>query len=80
MLICAAARSFSSPLASDGTSDQQLEVAVRGKIGGVASRFVAYHSLAISQMHCLGLETFSNPVFSSLQHKCPVLGVELQTF
>ena len=72
-----AARSFR--FASDQTRDHQLEVEVQGS-SGVASGFVANHSLAISQNHCVGLViTVSNPVKASLEHNCPVLAVELQT-
>jgi hypothetical protein len=60
-------------VASDETPDDQLEVVVHGK-GGVASRFVADDSLAIFQMHHVGLTiTLSNPVESSLQNNCTVL-------
>ncbi len=65
--------------ASDQTPDQQLEVVVLGTVG-VASGFVANHSLAISQNHCVGLvSTVSNPVKACFEHNCTVLAVELQT-
>ncbi len=64
--------------ASDQTPDDELEVVVHGK-SGAACRLVADDSLAISQIHRVGLVTLSLPVIASLQHNCPVLGVELQT-
>ena len=64
--------------ASDQTPDDELEVEVKG-ISGVASGFVADDSLAISQNHCVGLATNSNPVMACLEQNCPVLAVELQT-
>ena len=67
---------------SDQPTDDQLEVAVEANIG-IDSRFVADDSLSILEMHSVGLEPNSivheinsNPVISSLQNKCTVLGVE----
>ena len=47
---------------------------------GVATRFVADDSLTILKMHRKGLAiTINNPVKSSLQNNCTVLGVEFET-
>ncbi len=67
-------------LSSDQTPDYQLEVVVHSSMHGVGSRFVAYDSLSVLKMHRVGLVIIiSNPVMSSLQHYCTVLGVELKT-
>ncbi len=49
-------------------------------IRGTTSRFVAEDSFSIRKIHRVGLETFVNPVLSSLKHNCTVLAIELQTF
>ena len=56
-----------------------MKVAEIGLIGvvGPGSRFVAKDSLSILEMHRVGL--ISNPVLSSLQNTCTVLGEELET-
>ena len=64
--------------ASDQAPDYQLEVVVAGS-RGVASRFVADDSLSILKKHRVGFTTISNPVPSSLQNNCTVLGVENET-
>ncbi len=67
---------------SDQATYNQLEVVVRGRIVKewiFEARFVADGSLSILDIHRVGLFTTNNPVVSSLEHNCAVLGVELQT-
>ncbi len=49
------------------------------RVVGVGSRFEADDSLSISKMHRVGLITISDPVPSSLELNCTVLGVEFET-